>query len=209
MKTVEVQLKNNIKVYGDCFEFSEFGDFQKIYQEWIYLNSLVKEKGGRNINVPDVLSEGLFCLLFNAVRTNNDKNAGSYDCVLVETGDGVQVKASSVAKDLTSFGPRSKWDLLCFADFAHSGMIDGKAYFYIIDNQLIERQIVNKGENQTFTDQQTEKRRPRFSIKEKIIAPYQVKHICSLDILGAEIINVNGRYRITSYGIEKIECSQN
>lgn len=203
MKKIKIELKNGKQVQGDYFGWEDFSDFQKIYHQWIYLNSLVKQKGGRNINVPDILSEGLFCLLFDAVRTNNDKNAGSYDCVLRETGEGVQVKASSAEKDLTSFGPHSKWDRLFFADFAYSGEIDGKVYFYIIDNQLIEKQMVS--ENQTFTDQQAEKRRPRFSIKEKIIVPNKVNPVRYLNIMSAEMIYKNCRYRITPYGIMEIE----
>lgn len=61
--------------------------------------------GGRTLNIPDVVSEAIYCYLFDAVRTN--KTAKSYDAVNINNHAGVQVKATSISNDLTSFGPRS------------------------------------------------------------------------------------------------------
>jgi hypothetical protein len=78
----------------------------KFLREIRMYNMFLNDLGGRKINIPDVISEGMYCYNFNAVRTNRD--AGSYDCVDIKTKDGIQVKSASIEDDLTSFGPNSK-----------------------------------------------------------------------------------------------------
>jgi hypothetical protein len=61
--------------------------------------------GGRKINIPDVISEGIYCYLFNCARTNG--SAKSYDAVDLKTKEGIQIKSASIHDDCTSFGPTS------------------------------------------------------------------------------------------------------
>jgi hypothetical protein len=89
-----------------------------------------------------------------------------------KTGIRIQIKATSIDSDLTSFGPRSEWDELYFLDFSAG---DGSFKVYKIEADWIYKYQVNK--NQTFAQQQAEKRRPRFSIIEGIIKPRKLKPI--------------------------------
>ena len=180
MKQVKVKLKDNTIVIGDEFDMEDYKKFKQIFRKWTDINSDLKQFGGRNLNVPDVFSEALYCIFFNAVRTNN--TAHSYDCVNIENGAGVQVKSASIANDCTSFGPRSTWNELYFMDFAVNGKIDGIIDVYRLDFAL-DDVILNAKKNETFKMQQEQGRRPRLSlkklIKEKGIKP--IKRISLID----------------------------
>jgi len=185
MKQENVRLKDGSFVTGDAFDNSDFILLQKIFKDWLSINEKLKSLGGRNLNVPDVFSEALFCIAYDAVRTNN--TAHSYDCVTRGTGEGVQVKSASIAKDLTSFGPTSTWDLLYFADFAPNGTVDGIVKFYKIDDKYVYNLVLNKKKGETFAEQQKQGRRPRFSIKGEIINPYRIKPEKTFNLITGEI----------------------
>jgi len=152
---------------------------KKLYFDWKKLNDDIKKISTRGINLPEAISENAFCLFFEScfrvVRLQKGKC--SYDCIDTSTGKRIQIKASSVGSDLTSFGPRSEWDELYFLDFSKG---DGTFSAYKIEKALIYSQKVNK--TQTFEDQQKQDRRPRFSIINEIIKPNNLKpvKICKL-----------------------------
>lgn len=177
MKKVETKLKDGKIVVGDLFDANDYAKFIFIFQSWLKINKLLQALGGRGLNVPDVISEGLYCYHFNAIRTNG--TARSYDAVDLSTHEGMQIKSTSIKKDLTSFGPTSTWDVLVFMDFAPTGKIDGTIDIYRIDTHPKDI-IMNEKKGETFTDQQRQRRRPRFSIKERIIKPEGLKPIKTL-----------------------------
>lgn len=175
-----VKLKNNTTVTGDAFDEKDLSLILEIFNDCQQINKKLKTLGGRNLNVPDVFSEALFCLFFDAVRTNG--TAYSYDCVTRKGGYGVQVKSCSIKNDCTSFGPTSTWDLLYFVDFAPNGKVDGNVWFYKIDFD-ISNIVLNKKKNQTFAMQQAAGRRPRFSIKKEIIQASNLQPVLKINLL--------------------------
>lgn len=180
MKKVLIKLKDGTNVYGDEFDSNDLLKLKSIFKKWLNINVDLKSLGGRNLNVPDVFSEALFCIAFDAVRTNS--TAYSYDCVMKNTGEGVQVKSASIEEDCTSFGPTSTWDLLYFADFIPNGTIDGEVWFYQIDSNDIYNVVLNKKKGETFTDQQKQGRRPRFSIKKMIIKAKNLQPVKKINL---------------------------
>lgn len=169
MKKIDVTLRDGSVATGDFFDDEDYRKIKKIFIKWVEMNANLTSLGGRSLNVPDVVSEALYCYFFNAVRTNGEKSkAGSYDAVDIKDGAGVQVKSTSIVTDLTSFGPHSKWDRLIFMDFCPNGKIDGQIDFYEIEDDIYGM-ILNKTKNQSFAEQQAQGRRPRFSIKDEII----------------------------------------
>ena len=78
MKKIQVRLKDGSICNGDQFDFTDYEKLKEIFADWQKINNKLKTLGGRNLNVPDVFSEALFCIFFNAVRTNGE--AHSYDC---------------------------------------------------------------------------------------------------------------------------------
>ena len=98
-----------------------------------------------------------------------------FDCYQLNTRKRIQIKACSVKEDLTSFGPKSVWDELYFVHFFPNNRYDGCYAIYIIENNLIYNHRVSK--TQTFRDQQSQGRRPRFSIIKEIIIPNKIEPI--------------------------------
>lgn len=179
LEKVKVKLKTGEIVYGDKFDNNDFAILKEIFADWLKINEKVIALGGRGLNVPDVFSEALYCIYFNAVRTNN--TAHSYDCVNIDNGAGVQVKSASIAHDCTSFGPRSTWDELYFMDFAVNGKIDGIIDVYRLDFSL-DNVILNAKKNETFKMQQEQGRRPRLSLK-KLIIENNIKPIRRISLI--------------------------
>lgn len=152
---------------------------KKHYFTWKKLNDNLKAISTRGINLPEAISENAFCIFFqDCMRVVKlKKGKCSFDVLNTKTGSRIQIKASSIESDLTSFGPRSEWDELFFLDFSAG---DCSFKVYKIEPDWIYKHKVNK--NQTFADQQAENRRPRFSITESIIKPMKLKpvKICNL-----------------------------
>ncbi len=145
-----------------------------VYENWLELCKSLKVLGARGVNIPEGLSETAVCMHKSWYRVNNakiGKAKTSFDAYDPKGGVGnnrIQIKACSIDNDLTSFGPNSVWDRIFFADFYNDGEWNGKIVLYEIDTKDIKEHKVNSG--QLFTDQQTEKRRPRFSIKKDLIS---------------------------------------
>ena len=181
MQKVQVKLRDGTTVIGDSFDLSDYEMLKDIFHKWTDINKDLKYLGGRNLNVPDVFSEALYCIFFNAVRTNG--TAYSYDAVDRTTGEGTQIKSASIANDCTSFGPTSTWDKLIYADFAPKGQVDGNVWFYEIDSDEIYDIVLNEKKGETFRDQQEQGRRPRLSMKSKIIKANNLKPIKKINLM--------------------------
>ncbi|MBU0707224.1 Bsp6I family type II restriction endonuclease [Patescibacteria group bacterium] len=151
--------------------------WKRAFDLWHELKIGMRNYKSREPNLPEGLSEVAFCLWSGSSRFISAKGLSntSFDTFNTITKRAEQIKACSVAFDLTSFGPRSKWDDLYFLDFYNGGKVDGLFDIYKIPNNLIYENKVNK--KQTLKDQQDEKRRPRLCIKKEIIANYKIKPI--------------------------------
>lgn len=176
--------KHKAKVFGEkCevelmhFSQTDSKKLKRLFKSWIKLTLGMKDFRSRGVNIPEGLSEVSFCIHSGSTRLLSLKgpSSSSFDTFNLKTGKAEQIKACSVEKDLTSFGPKSKWDDLYFLDFYNNGEINGTFDVYKIPNKLIKETSVNKG--QKFDHQQAEKRRPRFSIKNEIIAKHKIKPI--------------------------------
>lgn len=162
----------NTNVY--VFNESDREELFKIYTNWRELSINAQTLGGRGTNLPEILSEGAFCLEMNSVRVDTSINGAnsSFDAYNLLTHKRIQVKAASVTPDLTSFGPKSIWDELYFVDFSR---LDGTFDIYLIPSEDIYNMYVNK--NETMYEQQQKGKRPRFSIYTKIIKAKGLKPI--------------------------------
>jgi len=178
--------KQDILIKGKKIEaeitIKEKGDrelLKRLYSDWNKLNKELKAISTRGINLPETISENAFALFFpDCMRVVGLKGMKcSFDCINIKTGSRIQIKATSITSDLTTFGPRSEWDELFFLDFSAS---DGSFKAYKIEPDWIYKHMVNK--KQSFKDQQKQGRRPRFSIIDNIIKPKGLKpvKICKL-----------------------------
>jgi hypothetical protein len=152
--------------------------WKKLFDSWKSLKLGLRNFKTREPNFPEGLSEVAFCLYSGSCRMiakKKGKASSSFDTFNLKTGKAEQIKASSIEEDLSSFGPKSKWDDIYFMDFYNNGKLDGTFNVYKIPNRLIRSAKVNK--NQKFEDQQGEKRRPRFSITKDIIKKKHLKPV--------------------------------
>lgn len=160
----------------DVMEESDKENLIEMYTMWNDLSNKLSAYGCRRVNFPE-LSELIFCAFFNCWRTNNTQGLGkhsSFDCYNPETEKMIQIKAASASNELTSFGPDSVWDEIYFMDFYNGGNYDGTFEVYLLPNEAIYSYPMNK--NETFRDQQLQKRRPRFSIR-KLIKQLRIRPI--------------------------------
>lgn len=177
-KTELLQLpEGNFYVEVQVFDNSDRPFLRDIYRKWRSLCADVVKLRSRTINLPEGLSEATFCLETGAVRRISGIPGAnsSFDCYDLKTKERLQVKACSLTPDLTSFGPRSVWDKLYFLDFYRDGKWDGTYDIYLIDNNDIYNCMVSRTES--FTAQQAQRRRPRFSVYDEIIQPKGLRPI--------------------------------
>ena len=171
-------------VLADCavLDESDRAILKEIYNEWRALSEKLKKIGSRYLNIPDGLSESAVCLTLGFVKvlkTKQTKGSQSFDVYDLDRRKRVQIKACSVIPDLTSFGPRTQWDDIYFVDFFRQGKWDGSFDIYLIPNELISNQNVNKGKGQTVRDKQKAQQRPRFSIYDSIIRKFGIPPTCT------------------------------
>jgi len=177
LKLPEGNFKNKVLM----FDNSDKQILKKVYTYWRNLCNALTKLNARKVNLPEGLSETAFCLEMNCVRIVNGITGthSSFDAYNPKTNKRIQIKASSIESDLTSFGPNSVWDELYFLDFYRDGKWNGKFDIYLIPNELIYGRKVNK--SQTLKQQQIEKRRPRITlfqiIKENKIKPLKTGNI--------------------------------
>ena len=169
------------KYYEAELQYFEENDrkwLRDLYSHWSTLRTELKNAQARGPNFPEGISEVAFAIVFNAPRVLSVKGtSGSFDNYDIKNHKRIQVKATSVKTDLSTFGPKSEWDVLYFLDFYRDGKFDGKFDAYIIPNKLVPIQIVKKETNQTFRDYQKLGLRPRFSVERNIIRPHKIKPV--------------------------------
>lgn len=181
MKNEKKELILDGKKYVANVQIVENEDKNKlieIYKIWDDYSTKLNSIGIRRANLSEV-SELIFCLIYDCWRVNNVPKVkhSSFDCYNPKTQARIQIKSCSIKNDTTSFGPKSIWDELYFMDFYPNEKYDGSFNVYRIPDDYIYNCIVNKSKNETVRDQQNQKRRPRLSIKTKIIEPYKLKPI--------------------------------
>lgn len=170
-------IRQSANVFGNIctLELMEFNEvdgavWKQLFDQWKGLKMGMRNYKSREPNFPEGLSEVAFCLYSGSqrfIKKVQGVSSASYDTYNPETRRAEQIKACSVSEDLTSFGPRSRWDDLYFLDFYNNNLLDGRFNVYKIPSDLIYNMRVNR--NQTMREQQAEGRRPRFSIIKDII----------------------------------------
>lgn len=147
---------------------------RRLFDAWRALRIGLIEFDSRAVNIPEGISESAFCLINNYARVKKvtGPTSGSFDAIELHSLKRIQIKATSVKNDLTSFGPKSVWDELYWLDFYRDGTFDGKYDVYKIPNHYIYDFPVNK--RQTFKDQQAQGKRPRIRVRSGIIVPHGI-----------------------------------
>ena len=64
MERIKITLRDGTVCYGDKFDQEDYKKLKEIFVDWQNINKKLKPLGGRNLNVPDIFSEALFCIFF-------------------------------------------------------------------------------------------------------------------------------------------------
>lgn len=160
-------------------------DVLDLYVGWRYYGDKLNRLGERKANLPEAISQIIFCLATNSVKIIKAPNGFStaFDCYnFKDGGKRIEVKATSIESDLTSFSPKAVSDKFYFMDFYGDGSWNGLVDVYDIGMERVVK--VNPNKNQTFEEQQNEGRRPRISVKDSVIKPLNLKPEFSINIFG-------------------------
>ena len=146
-----------------------------LYFIWKMLNSGIKENYTRGVNLPEAITEPICCYVNEFLLSLGE---GSEDAVDPKNNNEIQIKATSNwNRDLTSFGPKSQFTELHFVRLNQS---EDKMYLYNIPIINLKNVMVNA--NETFEQQQNNNRRPRFSIIDKYIKPFDIHPYAVVDL---------------------------
>lgn len=110
-----------------------------LYWQWRELNSEIKKFYSRGVNLHEGITEIISCYVNDHILS---LGGGSEDAIVKDTNELVQVKGTSnYDKDLTSFGPNSKFDYL---HFVRLKQCEDKMYLYDIPIEGLDDIKVNE-----------------------------------------------------------------
>lgn len=163
---------------------SDFNKAIDLYWKWKDLNSELKKFYTRGVNLHEGITE-IICCYVNDFQLSLGK--GSEDAVDPKTNQLIQVKGSSNwNKDLTSFGPESKFDCLHFVRLSYEKDI---MYLYQIPTYDLDNIMVNK--TSSVKDFKKQGKRPRFSLIEKCINKHNINEYATVDLIKRKIKYLN------------------
>lgn len=146
-------------------------EFMKYYNCHSQLSSIEINIGAtRKDGYNEAFTEGLYCYVTNSVRVIKVYgSSSSCDCYNFDTNQRIQIKSSQLEEDCSSFGPKSQFDELVYL---HINPMTGEILLYDQLQQYLKNLQISA--TQSFEDQKKQGRRPRFSIKKKIIEKYSL-----------------------------------
>ncbi len=160
---------------------SRYKDAVRAYFLWKELNGLITNSHNRAINFPETISETLLCY---AMGFELNRGAGG-DAKNPQTNEVCEIKASSNwDRDTSSFSPSEEFDNLYFARLYQR---DDELYIYDLGINSVSLKDVPVNKKETVGDQQQQKRRPRFSIINKIIKPQDLQPVAKVNLRSENI----------------------
>lgn len=154
---------------------TRFDEIIDLYFMWKKLNSGIKKIYSRGVNLPEALTEPICCYVNGFLLSLGEGSEDAYD---PKTKKQVQIKATSnYNSDLTSFGPRTHFDLLHFVRLEQP-----KDIMWLYDIPLKNLYKIKMNANETFEDQQRQNRRPRFSIIKSYLEKENIRPYAMVDL---------------------------
>ncbi len=184
MKKIKKIIKLKEGNFESEFMFFENEDkkiFKSMFEAWVLLCKQSINIGSTRIpNFPEALSEAIFALEMGFARSTApiSGTSSSFDNYDFQNHRRIQLKAAS-SRGPSSFGPRSEYDDIYFfymkniAEKRFPRSFEGNFEIYKLDAEIIPKIKVNAKE--TVQDFQTQGKRPRFSIPDKILDPIKPK----------------------------------
>ena len=189
-RTTKTIMINEKQTKVDLMEYDEtdIHDWYEVLNAWLKLTEHTKRLGYRGVNIPEALSEVALSIVLKCPRLINihgNNISNSPDLIDVDSNVTIQVKATSVENDCTSFGTSNHWDRLVFMDFYNGGNVNGSFDIYEIPKEKLLSYVVNAKKAETFQDHQDMSRRPRLNLKKNVLKEMNIMPVDEHIILGA------------------------
>ena len=158
------------------------------YYHWKDFDKEIRTLSGtRGVNLPSEISEYLACYAVGYYVNKNHTHGDAVDMSDPSNPRIIEIKGSSSEQSTApnSFSPKEDFDELLFCRLIKRDDVL-KIYKLNINSETIKEFPINS--TQTFGEQQKQGRRPRFSIQNLIIEPYNIKPDAVFDIRRRQII---------------------
>lgn len=153
------------------------------YFKWKALNASIKNYVSRTINFPETISEPMGCYALGLKW-----NKGSAGDARSEDGKSIEMKATSnYDSDLTTFGPKTKFDNLIFLRL---DAVNDKLYIYDLEMNSEDIKDIPANKKESVGAQQEQKRRPHISIIKTIIIERRLEPTAILDIRTTKVVKI-------------------
>lgn len=130
------------------------------YFKWKDLNTYISNNSHRGMNMPDAISEPMGCYCLGYLWNRGDEIGDATDPV---TRNKIEFKATSRFEgDLSSFGPKCKFDNLVFLRFK---LDDNLLYIYDLQVNSEDFGMYPANQRETIQDQKNQGRRPHVSLQ--------------------------------------------
>lgn len=147
------------------------------YFKWKDLNTYISNHSRRGMNMPDAISEPMGCYCLGLLWNRGDEVGDATD---PQKKKKIEFKATSRFEgDLSSFGPKCRFDDLVFLRF---NIDENLLYVYDlnIDSDELGKYPANK--KQTIQEQKEQGRRPHVSLQKLFVDEKDLKPDCIFDI---------------------------
>lgn len=147
------------------------------YFKWKDLNTYISNNSHRGINMPDAISGPMGCYCMGLLWNRGNEVGDATD---PKTGKKYEFKATSRFEgDLSSFGPKCKFDDLVFLRFK---LDDNLLFIYDLKINSEEFGKLPVSKTQTIQDQKNEGRRPHVSLQTLFVDAKQLQPDVIFDI---------------------------
>lgn len=156
------------------------------YFKWKDLNTYISNNSHRGINMPDAISEPMGCYCLDLLWNRGDEVG---DATNPRTNQKIEFKATSRFEgDLSSFGPRCKFDDLVFLRFK---LDENLLYIYDLKIDSDELGTYPANKTQTIAQQKEQGRRPHISLQQLFVDAKKLEPDIIFDIRRCKIITDN------------------
>ena len=182
--------RNNMVIYNEfdkiVIDDARIDETCNAYFKWKDLNTYISNHSRRGMNMPDAISEPMGCYCLGYLWNRGSETGDATD---PKTNKKIEFKATSRYEgDLSSFGPKTKFDNLVFLRFK---LDDNLLYIYDLKINSDEFGQYPANSKETIQDQKNQGRRPRVSLLELFVKKKNLQPDIVFDIRKCKIITDN------------------
>lgn len=184
---MEIFIMAQYKKFGQIkIDDARINEACNAYFKWKDLNTYISNTSHRGMNMPDAISEPMGCYCLGLLWNRGAESGDATDPV---TKQKIEFKATSrFDGDLSSFGPKCKFDNLIYLRFK---LNDNLLYIYDLKINSEEFSKYSANKKQSIQEQKDEGRRPHVSLQKLFVNAKNLSPDIIFDIRRCIIIEDN------------------